>query len=420
MRKTDVTPIVDLFQKIIGLKSPWYIKNTEFNHSQKQIDIHIDFKRGAKFSSKESGKKVYPVYSTKIKTWRHLNIAEYACYLHCRVPQISIGEGKTQVIIPPFAGKSNGFTLKFEALLLHLIKGMVVSQAGSVMNERGRKLWDLLDRYIKAGRELSDFAQVRYIGTDETAKSRGHNYITIFIDLEKSTVIFITDGKDSETIKKFVEDFTKHNGKVENVIRVSIDMSPAFIKGVAAYLPSAEITFDRFHVTKIVNEAVDKVRRSEIKLFPILKNARYAVLKNAKNLTETQQEKLAELHLSKLNLKTLRAMHIRENFQAIYTAETKEDFEILLKKWYYWATHSRLPEMIEAARTIRQHWSGILSWYDSRLSTGTLEGVNSVAQAAKAKARGYRTFKNFSNVIYLLKGNLNFSAVNKHYLYEMA
>jgi transposase len=355
-----------------------------------------------------------------MKVWRHLNIAEYACYLHCRIPQISLGGGKTQVIIPPFAGKSNGFTLKFEAFLLHLIKGMVVSQAGSITHERGHKLWEMLDRYIKAGRALSDFSEVKYVGTDETAKSRGHNYITIFIDLEKSTVLFITDGKDSETIKKFVEDFTKHNGKVENVIRVSIDMSPAFIKGVAAYLPSAEITFDRFHVTKIVNEAVDKVRRSEIKLFPILKDARYAVLKNEENLTKTQREKLEELRLSKFNLKTLRAMHLRENFQAIYAAETKADFEILLKKWYFWATHSRLPEMIKAAGTIKDHWDGILSWYESRLSTGTLEGVNSLAQAAKAKARGYRTFKNFSNVIYLLKGNLNFSNVNKYYQYVLA
>ena len=391
----------------------------EFNHSQKQLDIHIDFKRGSKFPSKESGKTVYPVYSTKIKTWRHLNLFEYACYLHCRVPRISLGEGKTQVIDPPFAGKSNGFTLLFEAFLLQLIKGMVVSHVGSITHELSHKLWKMLDKYIKAVRELSDFSEVKYIGTDETAKSRGHNYITIFIDLEKNTVLFITGGKDSETIRKFVEDFTKHNGKVENVIRVNIDMSPAFIKGVAAYLPQAKITFDRFHVTKLINEAVDEVRRLEAKLFPILKDSRYAVLKNAENLTQTQREKLEALRLSKLNLKTLRAMHIRENFQAIYAAETKEEFEILLKKWYSWARHSRIPEMKKVAGTIMDHWDGILSWYDSRLSTGPLEGINSVAQAAKAKARGYRTFKNFSNVIYLLKGKLNFSAVNKYYLHEL-
>jgi transposase len=419
MEKTDTTPVIDIFQKIIGLAPPWYIKKVEFNHSRKQVDIHIDFKRGTKFSSNESDKTVYPVYHTKMKVWRHLNIAEYVCYLHCRIPQISLEGGKTQVIAPPFAGKSSGFTLKFEAFLLHLVKGMVVSHAGGIMNEQSYKLWEMLDRYIKAGRDLSDFSEVRYIGTDETAKSRGHNYITIFIDLEKSTVLFITDGKDSETIKKFVEDFTKHNGKVENVIRVSIDMSPAFIKGVAEYLPKAEITFDRFHVTKLINEAVDKVRRSEATLFPILKDSRYAVLKNEKNLTETQRKKLEALRLSKFNLKTLRAMHLRENFQAIYAAETKAEFEILLKKWYSWARHSRIPEMKKVAGTIKDHWDGILSWYDSRLSTGPLEGINSVAQAAKAKARGYRTFKNFSNVIYLLKGKLNFSAVNKYYRYEI-
>jgi transposase len=157
------------------------------------------------------------------------------------------------------------------------------------------------------------------------------------------------------------------------------------------------------------------VRREEAKTQPILKKSRYAVLKNEQNLTDTQKEKREEISLSKLNLKTLRAMHLRENFQAVYAAETKEDFNKLLHKWYYWATHSKLPAMIHVAKTIKRHWDGIVSWYDSGINNAVLEGINSLVQAAKAKARGYRTFKNFANIVYLLKGNLNFSAVNLYY-----
>ena len=106
------------------------------------------------------------------------------------------------------------------------------------------------------------------------------------------------------------------------------------------------MTFDKFHVIKLINHAVDQVRREEVKTQPILHKARYAVLKNENNLTHTQQEKLQELQLSKLNLKTIRAMHLRENFQAIYQAETKVEFEILLKKWYFWARISDTKRII--------------------------------------------------------------------------
>jgi len=421
MESTELDPVISYFRKIIGLVKPWYITKIETDHSGKQITIYIDFRRGSKFPSKGSdSNKTFPVHGTKIKVWRHLNIVDYKLYLHCRVPRIILEGGKTQVIDPPFAGLSNGFTLLFEAYLLRMMKGMTAYEVGSSTNELSRKLWDTLDRYILKGRSLKDFSGVRHIGTDETAKARGHDYITLFVDLETKTVLFITEGKGKKTIKKFVEDLLEHNGKIENIVRISIDLSPAFIAGVKKYLPFADITFDRFHVTKIINEGVDKVRRSEATLFPVLlKKARYVVLKNEENLTAKQKKKLRELRLSKVNLKTLRAMQMRENFQAIYKAETKEEFTILLKKWYFWVSHSRIPEMVKAAKTIKKHWPGIINWYESQINTGMLEGINSMAQGAKTKARGYRTFKNFANIIYLLKGNLNFFAFNKYYQHEV-
>jgi len=112
-------------------------------------------------------------------------------------------------------------------------------------------------------------------------------------------------------------------------------MSPAFIKGVKDCFPSAEITFDRFYILKIINEAVDKVRKEEVKIHSILTGKRYIFLKNNDNLTKKQSEQLAEIKLSGRNLKTLRALHIREVFQSIYQSETIKEFEILLKKWYW-------------------------------------------------------------------------------------
>ncbi len=188
----------------------------------------------------------------------------------------------------------------------------------------------------------------------------------------------------------FVEDLTKHPGDGNKITDVSCDMSPAFIKGVKENLPIAKITFDKFHIVKIINEAVDEVRRQEAAKNPLLKGSRYIFLKNEKNLTAAQLDKKNELKLSTLNKKLFRALNLRESFQQIYAAPTEQEFERLLNKWYYWATHSRLQPMKKAAKTIKNHWDGILQWKKSQINNGILEGLNSVVQAAKRKARGYK------------------------------
>ena len=116
-------------------------------------------------------------------------------------------------------------------------------------------------------------------------------------------------------------------------------------------------------------------------------------------MTVNERTKKEELRLSKLNNKAFRALSLRETFQQIYAAQTNESFNQLLKKWYYWATHSRLEPIKQAAATIKKHWDGILQWKTSQINNGILEGLNSVVQAAKRKARGYK-FKHFKTIVY--------------------
>lgn len=174
---------------------------------------------------------------------------------------------------------------------------------------------------------------------------------------------------------------------LEAIKEMCCDMSPAFISGIEKHFPNAELTFDKFHLTRIINEAVDKVRREEQKDHPELRRSRYAWLKNPKNLKASQAEIIEALTVKKLNLKTSRAYHIKLNFQELYN-QTDETAEAFLKKWYFWATHSRLEPIKEAAYTIKRHWKGVLRWFTSRINNGILEGLNSLIQAAKARARG--------------------------------
>lgn len=400
-----------LFAKALRLEPPWEITKIEFREREGVINVFVDFPKGSVFCCPVCGKEV-KAYDTAEKTWRHLNFFQYACYLTVRVPRTNCPTDGILQINVPWAREGADFTLLFESFAMTLVREMPVNKVAQIIKVDDNKLWRMMHYYTEAARQLQDYSMVSKIGVDETSKTRGHDYVTLFVDLSQRRTIFVVEGKGSETMTAFTQDFKEHHGKPEDITDVSIDMSPAFIKGVAENLPNAVITFDKYHIMKIINVAVDKVRKAEAKQQYLLRGQKYVFLKNRDNLNKSQLKILNSLEsMPQLNLKTVRAYHIRENFQEIYKEKTQESFESALKKWYFWATHSRMEEIIEAARTIKRHWSGVLRWFDSRINNGILEGLNSLIQATKAKARGYRTFKNLKIIIYMLTGKLDYSKV---------
>ena len=407
-----------IFEQALNIQDPWYIKSVDFDYSNKRLDISLDFRKGAHFEyTTESGEELSGgVYDTKEKTWRHLNFFEHECYLKARVPRVLKKDNKVEIIKTPWEGKMQGFTLLFEALILQLCTGMPVLTASQIVKVSDDKIWLMLRRYVDEAIEHIDLKELEILGLDETSLKKNHNYITLFVDLVKRKIVHITEGKSNKTVVDFVEFLISHKGDPDKITDVSSDMSPAFIKGVTENLTNAEITFDKFHVLKIINDAVDKVRREEAKSQEELKGNRYLFLKNNRNLTDKQRAKLNELKISNVNLKSIRALHIRENFQEIYNSFSHEDFEIKLKKWYFWATHSRLKPIIKVAKTIKKHWDGILRWWSSKINNGILEGLNSVIQAAKSKARGYKLAVNFKTIAFLLAGDIDLSIVNPLYI----
>lgn len=398
----------ELFQLALGLSSPWHVSSSEFKPEQKRLDIRIDFLRGSTFSCPECSLAELKAYDTVEKTWRHLNFFQHEAYLTARVPRIECPKCGVRLINHiPWARRDSGFTLLFEAMVMTLVKSMPVKTVASYIGEYDTRIWRIVHHYVDQGREQIDHSNVKHVGVDETSSKRGHNYVSLFVDLEKAQILFATDGKDASTVKRFQQDLVAHKGSPEAISEFCSDMSPAFIKGVTQCFPQAQLTFDKFHIMKIINEAVDEVRRQEQKERPELAKTRYIWLKNRNNLKQSQIETLEKLQVKKLNLKTSRAYHIRLNFQEFFTQPT-EAAEPFLKKWYFWATHSRLQPLKEAAFTIKRHWDGILRWFHSKINNGMLEGFNSLVQAAKSRARGYRTNRNLIAMIYLIGGKLNF------------
>jgi len=408
-----------IFEQALGISSPWKISKVEFDKSKKRLDIEIDYDKGSLFFYEDFDAAIsgdFKPYDRVEKTWRHLNFFEHECYLTCRVPRIKLDNGKVRLISPSWEGKCPGFTLLFEVLLLQLCREMPVNAVSLLTGVDDNKLWRLLGFYVEAKRKTEDYSEVTQFGFDETSKKKRHDYVTLFVDYKTRKTIFVTEGKSSETVKDFVTDLVQHNGKVENITDISADMSPAFIKGVRDNFPEAQLTFDKFHVIKLLNEAVGKVRKEESKENELLKNTKGIFDRNRENMSIKQLKKLeSKLELKGLRLKTVRAFHLRESFQEIYKSETKGEFIDNLDKWYKWAVRSRLEPVLKVARTIKKRRIGIENWFDSRINNGLLEGINSIIQSAKSKARGFKTFKNFKTIIYLLTADLDFSKVNKAY-----
>ncbi|MFA6233316.1 MAG: ISL3 family transposase, partial [Bacteroidota bacterium] len=222
---------------------------------------------------------------------------------------------------------------------------------------------------------------------------------------DRGGVLFVTKGKGQDVIGRFADDFHEHGGDPSAIKHVSMDMSPAFIAGVRECLPDADITFDRFHIMKLAGEALDEVRKEEAIENPFLKGSRFLWLKNPNNLSATQERRLWDIQY--LTRKTSRAYGIVQGLRTFFELPTVLA-EPYLKRWYQWARSSRIDQMKEFALTIKRHWNGILKFHETRMTAGFLEGINSLIQAAKRKARGYRTTNNLITMIYLIAGKLDF------------
>jgi transposase len=397
-----------LFAVALGIAPPLKVEGIEFSKENKRLDIKIGFHRGATFPCPVCG-AASPVHDTSEKTWRHLNFFQFEAYLTARVPRVKCPNGDHGVkqVQVPWARAGSGFTLLFEALVMALVREMPVKAAAAILGEHDTRIWRVIDHYVQSTRAQSDYSEVRRVGMDETSARRGQNYISLFYDMDQRQLLFATEGCDHETVKAFTEDLKAHNGSPENITDACLDMSKAFIKGVTEALPNAEITFDPFHLVKHMNDALSQVRADEAKSYPeMMKGSRYAFLKNPENLTQKQDETLTRL--CGYRLKTARAYLLKLALQDVYFAPSREEAEVCLKNWYSWAIRSQIEQVRKVAKTVKNHWNGILSWFNSQLSNGFLEAINGLIQAAKRRARGYRTTKNLINMAYLVAGKLDF------------
>ncbi len=395
-----------LFEKALGLVPPWKVTRSEFDPVAKRLDLFLDFERGARFRCPDCSAEGCPVHDTEDKEWRHLNFMQYPMYLHARVPRIRCEKDGVRQVELPWTRTGSGFTHLFEAFVMTLAAEMPVKAIADLLGEHDTRIWRIVHHHIDAARATEDFSKVRHVGVDETSRRRGHHYASLFCDLERSKLLFATKGKDSATFGRFRADLIAHGGDPERLQELCMDMSPAFISGAAEHFPDVPVTFDRYHLMQDLNFALDQVRRSEQEDRSTLKKSRYLWLRHPDKLNGGQKAEVERL--SREHDKTGRAYRIKIAFQELFT-KSAEEAEAHLRTWYGWAIRSRLEPIKAFARSIKDHWEGVLRWFTSKVSNGILEAIGSLVQAAKRRARGYRTTENLIAIAYLVAGKLDFT-----------
>lgn len=398
----------DILMLGLGLEEPWKINDQwlDTEKSPHELHIRISAERGSSYPCPDCG-KLCKAHDFREFTWRHLNFFQHHCYLTADVPRIKCDEHGVRRVNVPWARQGSSFTLLFEQAAMTLVREMPVSSAARIIEITDKRLWRIVEYYVGIAMSKLDLSTVAGIGLDETSFS-GHDYITIFVDLDRSSrpVIFATPGKGKECIREFKAHMQKHGGSPENVLEVVCDMSTSFIPGAKEHFQEAEITVDWFHVVKLFTEALEKVRRTEQKHSGFPKSVRWAVLKGKEKVkTERQQEALTFLENS--GFATATAYRIKELLRWIRHAKTAQG-----AKWRITHFIRHAEEQIEddtllkpvqkALNTFKEHADKIARRWVSNHTNARLEGLNSLFQAAKARARGYRNERTFITMIYLL------------------
>jgi transposase len=398
---------LDLFSAALGLEQPWEVVEVKFDAERRRLDLRVDFAKGARFPCPECGAAGCKVHDTESHTWRHLNFFQHEAYLTARVPRVICPEHKVKQVQVPWARERSDFTLLFEALVMALVAEMPVKAVAGLVGEHDTKIWRVVHHYVDEAVEAQDLSEMEELGIDDTSFRKGQSYVSVFCDLAPSErrAVFVADGRGQETVAQFAGFLGAHGGCPEKIKEVCQDMSGAYLAGVREHLKQAEVTFDRFHVKQKLSEAIDTVRRAEAKeQKELLKNTRYLWLKRPKNLTSKQLDWLDQLLAQPL--KTARAYEQALKFDHFYELDA-DSAEEYLRRWVQEVRATELEQLHEFADTLESHWDGVLRWHHSRVNNGLLEGLNSLIQAAKRRARGYRSTRNYKAMIYLVAGKLN-------------
>ena len=400
----------ELYRQLLGLSAPWLVARVELNVAQQRVDVFVEHQERAAWPCPACSVES-PLYDhEEERVWRHLDSCQFRTMLHGRVPRIRCAQHGVRQVRVPWAEPRSRFTVLFERLAIDVLLETDVKAGAQLLGLSWDEAHGLKARAVERGLQRRGKEAPKLLGVDEKAIGHGQQYATVLTDLERKSVVDVAPGRSKEALFECLKDFQVR--QLAQVQAVAMDMAKPYIAGIKEFIPGGadKIVFDRYHIMAQLSGAVAQVRRQEqVRLRAQgddrLTGSRYFWLYGAENVPEHYEKDFGELRTS--TLKTARAWAIKELLRDLWNSPTLEAAKAYAKKWYYWASHSRLDPIKQVAAMFKRHLPNILTYFAHPITNAATEGLNSTLQLLKHRARGFRNFVHFRIAVLFHCGKLD-------------
>jgi len=398
-----------LYSQLLGIYTPWTVERVEMDVHGLKVDVYLVETPGARFSCPHCKLELALYDHTPPRQWRHLDSCQFQTMLHARIPRIKCKQHGVMQVELPWAEPGGRFTRLFEALAIDVLLCTDLKKAATLLCMTWDQAWGVMQRAVLRGRAVKPRAIPAYIGVDEKAIAKGQRYMTLVYDLQGGTVEYIGDERRQYSLDAYFLAFEPQMR--EAIEAIAMDMWAPYVNSCRDYVPGAEqkIVFDRFHIMSHVGQALDKVRRREHKELRsqgdhTLSKSKYLWLRSHENVPEKSREHFEQLRAAEL--KTARAWALKEALRGLWEYSSQGWAMRFWKHWYFWATHSRLQPIIDAAKMIARHLPNVLTYLAHRVTNAMAEGINSQIATIQKRACGYRNSEHFKIAVYFHCGGL--------------
>jgi transposase len=376
--------------------------------AENELRVELDAKKNRKLPCGICERKVHPKDRLKARRWRHVSLWGMAVFLYYRPRRVNCPEHGVKVEKIPWSVGKKTVSFPLITVVAFWARMLPWDQVAKLCNVSWNTVRSAVDAAVSYGRQREPYRDVRLIGIDEISRRRGHTYHTNVYDLERRRLIWSGAHRDKDSLRRFFQWWGPQRTKA--IEGVCCDMWQSYIDVIREYCGHAVIVFDKFHIIRHLMDAVDQVRRMEVKVLAetapeLLKDTRYLWLKNPWNLSDLQKTRLTDL--LKMNLKIVKAYLLKELFRKLWQYRRKGWAAKYLKRWFWWATHSRIKPLRDFAWMLRRHEEGILAYFDLRIDNALVEAMNNNAKSISHRARGYRSEHTYSLALIHSLGKLD-------------
>jgi transposase len=406
-QSSDEAAVAAHYGMLLGIQSPWQVKRAKLEVTQRLVDIEVEHDTRMPVRCPQCQRECPRHDHAPERTWRHLDVMQFTTQIRARSPRCTCVEHKVVTVTPPWAEPGSRFTLMFEAFAVQVLLACAsLTQAAELLRLDWDSVQRIMDRAVQRGLQCRSTEAVRQVGLDEKSFGRGQDYVSLMTDLVGRRVLEVVEDRTTEAAVTLWDCLSEPQR--EQVEAASMDMGANFAAATTQAAPKAKIVHDRFHVSKHLNEAVDKVRREEHRRLlakgdDSLKHTKFLWLQGA---AVEGERALAFAELCERELKTAKAWAYKETFVEFWLQPDGVTAKRFFEDWYQTVMRSRLEPLKKAARTLANHLVGLLNYFDHRITNAVTEGFNSRIQAIKAAARGFRRFQNYRTRILFFCGKL--------------